>query len=50
MVMLVLLVLGRRVLVGVETSRYSTPEDGNFFCLFSQVEKLLKLSEMLLNS
>lgn len=30
MVMLDLLVLGRRVLIGVEASRGPTPEDGNF--------------------
>lgn len=35
MVMLDLLVLGRRVLIGVEASRGPTPQDGNFSSIFS---------------
>lgn len=40
MVMLLLLVLGRRVLIEVEASKWSTPEDGNFLSVFSSGKTL----------
>lgn len=41
--MLILLELGRRVSMGVEASRCSTPGDGNFLSIFSSGEILKML-------